>query len=288
MTIDELLRNRPLVCDGAMGTMLYSLGAAAGQSVDDLCLSDPDKVRTVHRAYVEAGAEIIETNTFGANRLMLEAHGLAAKTRSINLAGARLAKECANETVLVAGSIGPTGKLMSPYGPLTPDSATSAFQEQVEALCEGDVDLLFIETMSDIREAECALRAAKSVTPETPVVCQMSFAQEGRTMMGIDPAGAVRALEALGADVVGANCGSGPHDMWEVARQMVQVAKTPVIAQPNAGFPQFLYGRLVYMATPDYLADYAKRFVELGVAFVGGCCGTTPEHTRSIRTAVKG
>ncbi|MDO8681895.1 MAG: homocysteine S-methyltransferase family protein [Armatimonadota bacterium] len=286
--LDVLLQKKPVVCDGAMGTMLYALGAEAGQCVDDLCLSRPDLVRQVHRDYVDAGAEIIETNTFGANRVMLESHGLAGKAREINLAGVSLAKESAAGKAYVGGSVGPTGKLMAPYGPLAVEDAASVFEEQIEVLAEGGVDLIFIETMADITEIGAALGAAKKVAPDIPVICQMSFAQEGRTMMGLDPAGAAKALEDLGADVVGANCGAGPHDMWEVVRQMIQAASKPVIAQPNAGFPQFLHGRLVYMANPAYMAEYAKRFVEAGVAFVGGCCGTTPEHTRAIRAAVKG
>lgn len=287
VVINELLRSKPVVCDGAVGTMLYSLGAPVGQSVDQLCLTVPDLVRQVHSAYVEAGAQIIETNTFGANRVMLDSHGLGGMVREINLAGAALARECAG-TAVVAGSVGPTGKLIAPYGPLSVDEAGSAFAEQIQALCVSGVDLIIIETMADIREAVAAVKAARSVCPDLPVICQMSFAQEGRTMMGVDPRGAVEALEALGVDVIGANCGSGPHDMWEVMRQMAQYATVPLIAQPNAGFPQLLHGRSVYVATPDYIADYAKRFVELGVAIVGGCCGTTPEHIRAISAAVKG
>jgi methionine synthase I (cobalamin-dependent) len=286
--IRKLLENKPVICDGAVGTMLYSLGAPVGQSVDQLCVTAPDLVREVHSAYVEAGAQIIETNTFGANRVMLDSHGLGGMVREINMAGAKLARECAGDGVAVAGSVGPTGKLMSPYGPLSAAEAASAFSEQIEALCESSVDLIIIETMADIHEAESAVRAAKSVCPGMPVICQMSFAQEGRTMMGVDPKGAVEALETLGADVIGANCGSGPHDMWEVMRQMAEYATVPLIAQPNAGFPQLVHGRSVYVATPDYLADYARRFVELGVAIVGGCCGATPDHIRAISAAVRG
>jgi len=281
----DLLTTRPVICDGAVGTQLYSRSAATDQCLDHLNLTQPDLVRSVHRDYVLAGAQIVETNTFGANRVRLAGHDLADMVQEINLAGARLARQEAGERALVAGSIGPTGKILEPYGALSPEEAHDAFAEQAEALKDGGVDVIFVETMADLSEATAAVQAARHTG--LPVVAQMSFAQEGRTMMGVAPAAAVRALEALGADVVGANCGTGFHDMLAVAREMVAVAERPVIAQPNAGFPQLVEGRMVYMSSPAYLADYARQFADLGVAIIGGCCGTTPDHIRAIVEALR-
>lgn len=276
----ESLKRLPIICDGAVGTELYARSGRADICLDHLNLIDPDLVRGVHRDYISAGAGIIETNTFGANRLRLAGHDLSGLVREINLAGAMLAKEEAGGKALVAGSVGPTGKLLEPYGPVAVEDAESAFAEQAEALREGGVDVIFVETMADLSEAAAAVRAAKETG--LPVVAQMSFAQEGRTMMGVDAASAVRALEDLGADAVGANCGTGFHDMLSVVVEMVAVAKRPVIAQPNAGFPQLVDGRMVYRSSPAYLAQYARQFVDIGVSIIGGCCGTTPEHIRAI------
>jgi methionine synthase I (cobalamin-dependent) len=281
----NLLTTRPVICDGAVGTQLYSRSARTDQCLDHLNLTQSDLVRSVHRDYVLAGAQIIETNTFGANRIRLTGHELADMVQEINLAGARLARQEAKEGALVAGSIGPTGKILEPYGVLSPEEARDAFAEQAEALKDGGVDVIFVETMADLAEATAAVRAARHTG--LPVVAQMSFAQEGRTMMGVAPADAVRALEALGADVVGANCGTGFHDMLAVVKEMMAVARRPVIAQPNAGFPQFVDGRMVYMSSPAYLADYARQFADLGVAIIGGCCGTTPDHIRAIALALR-
>ena len=281
----DLLASRPIICDGAVGTMLYSRTGRMDQCLDHLNLTQPELVRGIHRDYVLAGAQIIETNTFGANRIRLAAHDLADEARQINLAGARLAKEEAAGRALVAGSVGPTGKILEPYGTLSFEEARDAFTEQAEALREGGVDVIFVETMADLKEAKAALEAAKATG--LPVVAQMSFAQEGRTMMGVDPTAAVSALEELGADVVGANCGTGFHDMLSVVREMVAAAERPVIAQPNAGFPQFVDGRLVYASSPAYLADYARQFADLGVAIIGGCCGTSPDHIRAIAEALR-
>ena len=276
-----------VVCDGAMGTMLHSLGVTLGQSFDELNISRPDVVASVHQRYVDAGAQIIETNTFGANPLKLESHGLGHKARDINVAGARIAKGCADARVLTAGSVGPTGKLMQPFGPLSFDQAYEAYREQIVSLCEGGVDLLIIETIQDLREVKAALLAAKSVT-EIPVICQMSFPQEGRTLMGTDPATAAVVLEGLGAALIGANCSTGPQDMLDAILAMAAVSGVGLTAQPNAGLPRFFEGRLIYLSTPEYMAEFAQRFVEAGAVLVGGCCGTTPEHIRALSAAVAG
>lgn len=275
-----------IVCDGAMGTMLHARGIPLGQSFDELNLSRPDIVEEVHLAYVDAGAEIIETNTFGANRLKLESHGLKHRVAEINMAGARIARKCAEGRALVAGSVGPTGRLMLPFGQLDSDQAYDVYREQITALCEGGIDLLIIETMQDLREAKAALFAARDVA-DIPVICQMSFVQEGRTMMGTPPEVAAVVLSGLGVTLVGTNCGTGPQDMLTVVQAMSSVCGTGLTAQPNAGLPRFYEGRLMYLSTPEYVADFAMQFVEAGAVLVGGCCGTTPDHTRAIVRAVR-
>ena len=282
-----LSTDRIVVCDGAMGTMIHSKGIPVGASFDEVNLSQPGIVKEIHRAYVQAGADILETNTFGANRIKLESHGLAHKVRDINIAGARLAKSCAGDRALVAGAVGPTSRLMHPLGPLTFDEACDVYREQIMALCEGGVDLLIIETIQDLREAKAAMLAAKAIT-EIPIISQMSFGQEGRTMMGTPPDAAAVVLSSFGARLVGTNCGTGPQDMLDAVRAMAGVTSCGLSAQPNAGLPRFVEGRLMYLSTPEYVADFARQFVEAGATLVGGCCGTTPDHTRAIVDAVSG
>ena len=279
--------DRIVVCDGAMGTMIHSKGVSIGASFDEVNLSQPAIVQEIHRAYIEAGADIIETNTFGANRIKLENHGLAHKVRDINIAGARLAKICAGDKGLVAGAVGPTSRLMHPLGPLTFDEACDVYREQIMALCEGGVDLLIIETIQDLREAKAAMLAAKAIT-EIPIISQMSFTQEGRTMMGTAPDVAAVVLGHFGARLVGTNCGTGPQDMLEAVRAMAGVTACGLSAQPNAGLPRFVEGRLMYLSTPEYMADFARQFAEAGAIVVGGCCGTTPDHIKAIVDAVSG
>jgi homocysteine S-methyltransferase len=283
-SFSDLLDNRPIICDGAVGTQLYSREGKVDQCLDYLNLTQPDTVSAVHADYAAAGAQIIETNTFGANHLRLIAHGLEHSVRDINIAGAKLAREVARDKLIVAGSIGPTGKLLEPYGNLSINEVRDAFTEQAEALRDGGVDVIFVETMADLQEATAAVESAKAVG--LPVVAQMSFAQEGHTMMGVDPTTAVQTLQDLGVDVVGANCGTGFHDMLNVVREMISVAQCPIIAQPNAGFPKYVDGRMVYVSGPEYMADYARQFADLGVSIIGGCCGTTPDHIRAIAQAL--
>lgn len=282
-----LLGENIIVCDGAMGTMLHSLGVSLSQSFDELNISRPDVVSSIHQAYVDAGANVIETNTFGANRLKLQGYGLSSRVRDINLAGARIARECAGTRALVAGSVGPTGKLLHPFGLLSFDEAYEAFREQIAALCEGGVDLLIIETIQDLREIKAAFLAARSVT-EIPVICQMSFAQEGRTMMGTDPGTAAVVLEGMRPTLIGTNCGTGPQDMLDAVRTMFGVSGIGITAQPNAGLPRFHEGRVLYLSTPEYMAGFARQFVEAGAVLVGGCCGTTPDHTKALAAVVAG
>ena len=282
-----LSTDRIVVCDGAMGTMIHSKGIPIGASFDEVNLSQPGTVEEIHRAYIQAGADILETNTFGANRIKLESHGLGHKVRDINIAGARLAKSCAGDKTLVAGAIGPTSRLMHPLGPLTFDEACDVYREQIMALCEGGVDLLIIETIQDLREAKAAMLAAKAIT-EIPIISQMSFTQEGRTMMGTPPDAAAVVLSSFGATLVGTNCGTGPQDMLDAVHAMARVTACGLSAQPNAGLPRFVEGRLMYLSTPEYMADFARQFAEAGAVLVGGCCGTTPDHIKAIVGAVSG
>ena len=284
------LESGALVADGAMGTQLYALGVGYERCFDALCQSDPALVRRVHADYVAAGAQVIETNTFGANALRLEAQDLADQVRGINLAGARIAREVADEAgrassggrrVWVAGSVGPLGVTLAPVGALRRSEARAAFAEQIGALTEGGVDLILIETMGDLAEASVALDAARAAC-ELPVMVLLTFGEEGRTASGHSPEEVLRSLEAAGADIVGANCSTGPGPMLEVVARMAAVASVPVAAMPNAGLPQIAGDRFLYTASPAWMAAQGERMLAAGVRVVGGCCGTTPEHVAAL------
>lgn len=296
MTFAEMVRpGRIALADGAMGTLLYARGAPLEGSFDALNLTQPDLVLGVHLDYIRAGAEIITTNTFGANRIRLGGYGLADRARPLNLQGvkiARNAREIAGVPVLIAGDIGPTGKPLEPVGPLTEAEVLDAFREQVDALLAGGVDLFVIETMSDPRELALALRAVREAC-RLPVIAQMSFSAEGRTLLGVSPEEAALALAALDEawhpDVMGVNCGAGPAPVLDALRAMRTTAgpRARLSAMPNAGLPTIVGGRYVYVANPEYFADFSRRVAaEPGLAVVGGCCGTTPDHIRAMRRAL--
>jgi len=283
----ERIEEGVVVCDGAMGTMLYARGVFLNRCFDELNLSNPALVRAIHDEYVEAGAEVIETNTFGAHRFKLGPHGLEAQVRKINAEGARLAREAASGRALVAGSIGPVGKPLEPYGHITFDEAVAAYRDQVEGLVEGGVDLFFIETMPSLDQARAAVTAVQAVSA-LPFCVAMTFNEEGTTFYGDKPEDIVRELEGWGAVVVGANCSQGPQPMLETVQRMAAVVKTAkVSAMPNAGAPALVDGRYVYLCTPEYMASYARRFLSAGVTIVGGCCGTTPAHIRNLVRSVR-
>jgi len=278
----------PLVCDGAMGTLLYARGVPFDHCFDELNVSQRELVLSVHLDYLRAGAEMVETNTFGANAVRLAAHGLADRVRDFNRHGAKLAKEARDifgRPVLIAGSVGPLGRPVAPYGRITPPEARAAFRAQIDALVEGGVDLLILETFADLTEILEAMRAAREAC-DLPVIAQMTFTEDGRTRYGHSPAEIVAALEGLGADVIGANCSVGPVPMLEVIQQMAAVARTPLSAQPNAGFPTLVEGRYLYLSSPEHVAAYARKMVASGALVVGGCCGTTPEHIAAVVRAV--
>ena len=279
----------PLLADGAMGTMLYARGVPFDQCFDALNVDRPDLVTAIHREYIAAGAELIETNTFGANRFKLSLHGLEDRVRATNVAGAaaaRAAREAFGRWVWIAGSIGPIGRPLAPLGTVKAGEARQAFAAQAKALAEGGVDLLIFETFSDLHELTEGVAAAKEVTG-LPIIAQMTFTHEGKTLLGHTPAEIVARLEELGVAVIGANCSVGSQGVLEVMEQMVLVSRTPLSAMPNAGFPAYVSGRIIYFSAPQYMADYARQMVELGVTVVGGCCGTTPEHIQAMREVLR-
>jgi methionine synthase / methylenetetrahydrofolate reductase(NADPH) len=283
----ERLAQGPLLADGAMGTLLYERGVPFGHCFDEINLSNPTLVEGVHRDYLAAGAELIETNTFGANHLRLLAFGLEKEVRVIARQGvrvARAAREIAGVPAYVAGSMGPLGRALQPFGQIAVADAERWYQVAAEGLLEGGVDCFILETFQDLNEVLAALRAVRRVSLEVPVIAQMTFGQDGKTLYGHAPALAVPALRQAGADVVGVNCGVGPQATLEVLEEMLQVAQDmPVSAMPNAGLPHLHGGRFHYLASPEYFAEFAARAVEMGVRLVGGCCGTTPAHVRVVR-----
>src|SRR3954462_13506241 len=281
------LDTRVLVCDRAMGTMLYGRGVFLNRSFDELNLTQPDLVAEVHQAYARAGADVIETNTFGANRVKLSAFGLADRVHAINVQGARIARHAARESVYVAGAIGPLGIRIEPWGKTGVDEAEEYFREQGKALVEGGVDLFVLETFRDVNELGAAVRAVRSIC-ELPIVAQMTTEEDGNSLDGVAPETFVPQLEAAGADVVGLNCSVGPAAMLETIERMSHVTHVKLSAQPNAGRPREIEGRNLYLCSPEYMASYARRFINSGVRLVGGCCGTTPEHIRHIKIAVRG
>jgi methionine synthase I (cobalamin-dependent)/5,10-methylenetetrahydrofolate reductase len=282
----EALDRRVLVCDGAMGTMLYAKGVFVNRSFDALNLAEPELVAGVHREYVRAGADVVETNTFGANRLKLGVFGLAEKVHDINVAGARIARQVARERAYVAGAIGPLGIRIEPWGKIGVDEAEAYFREQAQALLEGGVDLFVLETFRDLNEIGAAIAAVRSIT-DLPIVAQMTTEEDGSSLDGTLPERFAPALVARGATVVGLNCSVGPAPMLETIERIEQSVRVPLSAQPNAGRPRDIEGRTIYLSSPEYMASYARRFVAQGVRLVGGCCGTTPEHIRQIKVAVQ-
>ncbi|HET7705949.1 MAG TPA: bifunctional homocysteine S-methyltransferase/methylenetetrahydrofolate reductase [Thermoanaerobaculia bacterium] len=272
--------------DGAMGTMLYSKGVFINKCYDELNLRSPEIVLEVHRQYVRAGAEIIETNTYGANRLKLHSFGIEDELREINLQGAKVARQAAGDSVYVAGAIGPLGIRIEPYGPTSLEEARAFFREQAEALRDGGVDLFVLETMSNVSEIEQGILAIRDVC-SLPIIAQMTVGVDMRTTYGDRARDIARRLDAAGADVIGLNCSVGPDVMLDAVEEIASVTARKISCQPNAGLPREVNGRQMYMASPDYMAKYAKRLIHKGVKFLGGCCGTTPEHIKVMADAVR-
>jgi len=291
MTTDLVwrLKSAPMLCDGAMGTLLYSKGIFINRCYDELNLSQPELIRGVHHDYLQAGAEIIETNTFGANSFRLSRHGLADRTAEINLAGARAARDAAKSfNVLVAGSVGPLGVRIEPLGKTSFEEARQAFRQQISALVVGGVDLVILETFGYVEELHQAILAARDVDSKLPVVAQVTIDEDGNCLDGSTPEAFTARLVDWGADVIGCNCSVGPVAMLD-AIERVRATDTTILlsAQPNAGMPRSVEGRNIYLCSPEYMASYARKFVTAGVRLVGGCCGTTPEHIRVMKTALR-
>lgn len=290
-TFFDLLKSspKPILADGAMGTVLHSHGVGFNQCFDELNLTNPALVGETHRAYIEAGSQIIYANTFSANRYKLADHGLEDKVAEINKAGVELARRvvaASFRSVLVAGDVGPLGVRLAPYGRVQIEDAKAAFTEQIAALCEAGVDLLVIETFGDLYEIREAVIAAREFC-DMPIVASATFTQDDRTVLGDTPAKVAQALHKAGADIIGANCSGGPAQLFRILGQMKQaVPDTRFVVKPNAGWPEQIGGRVMYSAGPDYFGEYTQSFVNLGVSILGGCCGTTPEHIAQMRIAL--
>src|SRR6202521_5346898 len=282
------LKESAVLCDGATGTLLYAKGIFINRCYDELNVSQPELIRELHHEYMQAGAEIIETNTFGGNSFRLARHSMENRVREINLAGVRLAREAAKSfDVWVAGSVGPLGIRIEPLGKTSFEEARAAFREQITALVKGGVDLLILETFGYVEELHQAVLAARDVNPKIPVVAHVTIDEDGNCLDGSTPETFTPRLEEWGVDVIGCNCSVGPVAMLDAIERMRAVTSIPLSAQPNAGMPRSVEGRNIYLCSPEYMASYARKFVAAGVRLVGGCCGTTPEHIRVMKSALR-
>jgi homocysteine S-methyltransferase len=293
-SLSELFQTRSVLCDGAMGTMLYDRGVFIHRCYDELNLSQPDLIRAIHEEYLHAGAEIIETNTFGGNRFRLQRHGLQDKVHDVNVAGAKIARQAVDQIrdkqatqAYVAGAVGPIGVQIEPLGKVSFEEARTAFAEQIRALAEGGVDLLMLETMTSLNEVHQAILAAREAAPELPILAMMTIDEEGNTLDGSSPEIAAQKLTEWGADAVGCNCSAGPATVLTAIELMRAATTLPLVAMPNAGMPRAVDGRNIYLCSPEYMASFARKFGQAGVQFVGGCCGTTPSHIRAMRSALR-
>ncbi len=290
MTTDLIsrLQKGAVLCDGAMGTLLYAKGIFINRCYDELNLSQPDLIRNIHQEYLHAGADIIETNTFGANSFRLSKHGCVDKLIDVNRQGARLAREAAKSfDALVAGAVGPLGVRIEPLGKVSLEEARAAFREQITALNEEGVDLLILETFGYLEELHQAILAARDVNPQLPIVAQVTIDEDGNCLDGAAPEHYGPQIEAWGAEVVGCNCSVGPVAMLDALERVRAVTTAPLSAQPNAGMPRSVEGRNIYLCSPEYMAEFARRFVDVGVRLIGGCCGTTPDHIHVMKAFLR-
>ena len=282
---EDYLKENLVLLDGAMGSLIYEKGVFIDKCYDELNLSRPDLIASIHEEYVRAGARVIETNTYGANRFKLKSHNLLDQMEEINREGVRLAREAAGDEVYVAGSMGPSGLEMEPWGDTTLEEVFAGYALQADILSQAGVDLFILETFQDIREMEQAIKAISSVSG-LPVVAMMTVGEDGKTRYGVDLEDVTRALEKSEATVIGLNCTVGPKSMLDFVEQMEGLTQKPLCLMPNAGRPQFTDGRMIYMSTPEYFSVYTKRFIDKGVRMLGGCCGTTPEHIAKMANAL--
>jgi len=286
-TFLERLNRGPVLCDGAMGTLLYAKGVFINRCYDELNVSQPEIVGAIHADYAKAGADVLETNTFGANHYRLLRHGFEARVREINRAGVQLARAAAGKDVLVAGSVGPLGIRIEPLGKVAREEARAAFREQIAVLSEEGVDLILLETFGYIDELHQAVLAAREAAPGLPIIAEVTIDDEGNALDGAEPEMFGVRLTDFGADVVGCNCSIGPAAMLDTIERLRRVTSLPLAAQPNAGMPRSVEGRNIYLCSPEYMASYARKFVAAGVSLVGGCCGTTPEHIKAMKSALR-
>ena len=282
----EFLEQSIVLFDGGIGTELYRRGVFVNRCFDELSLSSPELVRQVHMAYADVGADVLETNTFGANRVKLTKYGFGEQTAAINFESARIAREAAGDSLYVAGAVGPLGIRIEPWGPTSITEAEEFFREQAEALVRGGANLFVLETFSDLNEIAAAIRAARSVS-DVPIIASMTIEDDGNSLEGTAPEVFAAKLDAWGADVVGVNCSVGPAAMLMAVERMAEATRRKISAMPNAGRPRNIDGRNLYLCSPEYVASYARRFIQAGARVVGGCCGTTPDHIRAIRRAIR-
>jgi methionine synthase / methylenetetrahydrofolate reductase(NADPH) len=290
MTTDLIsrLQKGAVLCDGAMGTLLYAKGIFINRCYDELNVSQPDLIRGIHQEYLQAGADVIETNTFGANSFRLAKHGCVDKLSDVNRQGARLAREAAKSfDALVAGAVGPLGVRIEPLGKISLEEARAAFREQIEALNEEGVDLIILETFGYLEELHQAILAARDVNPNLPVVAQVTISDDGNCLDGSSPEHYGPQMEEWGADVIGCNCSVGPVAMLDALERLRGVTTALLSAQPNAGIPRSVEGRNIYLCSPEYMAEYARRFADVGVRLIGGCCGTTPDHIHVMKAFLR-
>ncbi len=282
-------QQHPIIADGAMGTMLFQRGLKPGECPERMNLERPEVLEEIAQLYLEAGAEIIQTNTFGGSPLKLAMYSLDSKTEEINSRAVQAVKKVVNDRGYISASCGPTGKLLEPYGDTNPDQIFEAFRRQLKVLIEEGVDMICIETMTDLTEATLAIKAARSVSASIPICSSMTYDPTPRgfyTMMGVSIEQATKELTEAGADIIGSNCGNGIENMIEIAKEFKAYTTLPIIIQSNAGLPLMKNGVLIYPETPDFMANKSKELVKTGVKIIGGCCGTTPEHIRAIKKAI--
>ena len=287
--LDSLSTGKVLVADGAMGTMLFKRGLKPGDCPEKMNLEHPEALEEIAYLYLKAGADIIQTNTFGGSSLKLSQYALEDKTEAINIAGVRAARHAIDSTVYLSASCGPSGRLLKPYGDTEPNVVRQGFERQLRAIAGEGVELICIETMTDLAEAELAVRAAKAVAPEIPVAATMTFDETPKgffTIMGTTIEKAAESLTAAGADIIGSNCGNGIENMIEIAAEFKQHTAKPILIQSNAGLPQMQGDTLQYPESAEFMADRCRALLEIGVNIIGGCCGTTPAHTAAIRLVV--
>lgn len=290
-TIQDLLdRGGYIITDGAMGTVLFAAGLEHGDPPELWNINHPERIAEVHRTYIAAGSQVLLTNTFGGNRYRLSLHNAQDKVAGANRAAAKILRQVTDESdteLIVAGDIGPSGEVLAPYGELAFQDAKDGFAEQAAALIEGEVDLIWIETMSDLEEVRAAVEGAREVSPDIPIVTTMTFDTHGRTMMGVTPEQAYETLSSFDVVALGGNCGNGPEEIIEVISKMSSLNNgKPLVAKANAGIPELVKGKAVYRATPETMAEYAINSYNAGARIIGGCCGSTPDHIAAIKRAL--